>query len=188
MIRQNLIYVYIARWCEEIEHSTGFWKLDPPLPTSSKKRKSACSSTKFLRYIGGKIQRSCIFLFSKSDFDEAGRPLKDTRKHAPYTLPTMDDMKANLSRDQWERVVQIVLKADIPGGCHGITLQTVIDILTFWGAGPNDCILDIGSGMGSTAIIAAVSLGARAVGIEYREDVFSGVLNVISSINGVLNE
>jgi hypothetical protein len=178
-----------TRWCDEIENCNDFWKLDPPLPTSSKKRKSLCSSTKFLRYIGGRIQRSCIFLFSKRDFDETGRPLKKIpAEEASCSLPTVEDMKANLSEDQWERVVRIVLKADIPGGCHGITLQTVVDILVFWGAGPNDCILDIGSGMGSTAIIAAISLGARAIGIEYREDVFSSVFNVISSIKGVLIE
>jgi hypothetical protein len=145
---------------------------------------------KFLRYIGGKIQRSCLFLFSKRDFDQNGKRKVPTTLSAlvmPRPSMSMEAMKANLSKGQWERIVKIMLKADIPGGCHAITLQTVVDILVFWGAGPGDCVLDIGSGMGSTTVIAAISLGAKAIGLEYREDVYKTVHDVLSSINGVIH-
>jgi hypothetical protein len=183
--------IYSKRWCDEIEHSDYFWKIEPPQPTTAKTKLSAESDPdlgtgKFLRYIGGKIQRSCLFLFSKRDFDRDGTP----RAALPQSvLPklSMQEMKSKLSEVQWDRIVKIMLRADIPGGCHAITLQTVIDVLVFWGAGPQDCILDIGSGMGSTTAIAAISLGARAIGLEYREDVYNTVYDVLSSINGIIN-
>jgi Protein-L-isoaspartate(D-aspartate) O-methyltransferase (PCMT) len=187
------------RWCSEIEESTDFWVLTPPQPTSTKSFHQTSSGpkddskeakekeTRFLRYIGGRITRASLFMFSKKDFDCYGNPIRATKESVMIALPTMQDMKKNLSGDKWERIVKIMLKSNITGGSHAITLQTVIDILTFWKAGPMDCILDIGSGMGTTTAIAAIALGAKAVGIEYREDVYHSVQDVVSSIRGVLH-
>jgi hypothetical protein len=168
----------VEGWCEEIDYSEEFWRIEPPKLGSS-------FSSQFLRFPGGKIVRSSIFLFAKRDFDEKGR---SRHMFVPYFMPrkpSMEDMKRNLSEDQWQRIIRIMHKADIPGGSHSMTTQTVLEILSFWRAGPDDCILDIGSGKGSTSVIAAASLDAKAIGIECRDDVYSTVFDVISSIRGV---
>ena len=137
-----------------------------------------------LRYRGGSINRKCAFLFHKKHFDCNGHPLEINANDREEL--TAVQLKDNLVKSKaWAKTLNILYKADIVGGSHNITKQTVLDVLAFWGAGKNDCILDVGFGTGSTTAISAVAIGAKAVGIEVRNDIYKSVLDVVSSIRGI---
>ena len=141
-----------------------------------------------LRYRGGSINRKCGFLFHKKYFDRNGNPLEPNLIEREEAL-TPQQLQENINKNcAWRKTLDILYKADIVGGSHNITKQTVLDVLAFWGAGKNDCILDVGFGTGSTTAISAVAIGAKAIGIEVRDDIYNSVFDVVSSIRGIEKE
>ena len=134
----------------------------------------------FLRYSKSRISRSCVVYYWKKDFFPDGTP-----KYPPARVSSSEEMVKNLQERPMAAAEDYLYRAHIPCGSHNISRQTVLDILEFVRAGPDDIIADIGSGCGSVVLTSAVALKTTALGLEYLPLVFKTVRDVICSLNSV---